>query len=188
MPMLKQLLQRKSAEARQSVEGQPLPVAANSRNLQSCPHDLRFRPCRGLTPAVVLRATTRLKHRSKRRYSIAAVATAIRPRHAASGQLRLFGQRILKLSRLVSGWEQDHLRSRPLELLQPVSSDPLVLHLEHPSLLPFPVCAKTDVPYYRAMRRLVDVVGHFVLVEPIGRCRRRGDDLHSGIGKRWQVV
>src|SRR5215467_3354696 len=105
-----------------------------------------------------------------------------------AGSSGLFGQRILKLSRLVSGRERNHLRSRPLELLQAVSSDPLVLHLEHPGLLPFPVCAKTDVAYYRAVRRLVDVVGHFVLVEPISRFHRGGDDLHPSIGKRWQIV
>src|SRR5262249_4830308 len=66
MPMLKQLLQRKSAEARQSVAGQPLPVAANSRNLQSCPHYLRFRSYRGLTATVVLRAMNGLMRCNKR--------------------------------------------------------------------------------------------------------------------------
>src|SRR5215467_4041642 len=107
---------------------------------------------------------------------------------AAAGSSGLFGQRILKLPRLVGGREQNHLRSRPLELLQAVSSDPLVLHLENAGLLPLPVRAETDIADDRAVRRLVDVVGHLVLVEPIGRFYRGGDDLHSSIGKRRQVV
>src|SRR5215510_9911570 len=100
----------------------------------------------------------------------------------------LLGQRILKLPRLVGGREQNHLRSGPLELLQAVSSDPLVLYLEQAGLLPLAVRTETDVAYDRVVRRLVDVVGHFVLVEPFGRFRRGGDDLHSGIGKWWQII
>src|SRR5262245_31163015 len=98
------------------------------------------------------------------------------------------GQRILELPRFVGGREQNHLRAGPFELLQAVSSDPLVLYLEQAGLLPLAVRTETDIAYDRVVRRLVDVVGHLILVEPLGRFRRGGDDLHSGIGKRRQVI
>src|SRR5215470_860966 len=75
-----------------------------------------------------------------------------------------------------------------LELFQAVSIDLLVLHLEHASLRPLAVRAETNVADNRVVPRLVDVFGHFVLIEAVARFSRRGENLHAGIGEGRQVI
>src|SRR5262249_52364542 len=54
--VLKQLSQRKSAEAHQSVAGQPLPFAPSFSNIKLCRSTPTFRRCRGWKATMAFRA------------------------------------------------------------------------------------------------------------------------------------